>query len=179
MNRLYILLLLSVSPVLIYGQAKKTAITADFLGNTLIGVNAHRSLGKMVDYTGKQIGFYNLSLGLGYFTDQLFTLPHGLTANLGARGNYAEVGYAGTYFLRYRQPPQVVIDQIGNNVPLCGCLTAGPQAGTYNPTLLIGYRRQADSGFVLRAYGAVGLTNSAYYETFWRVMPGLSVGWSF
>lgn len=180
MNRLYVLLLLSLTPSLSLGQARKSAITADFLGNTLVGVNAHRSLGKLVDYTGKQIGFYDLSLGIGYFNDQIFTLPHGLTANLGSHGNYAEFGYAGTYFFRFSQPTETANTGLTSPGLLpCGCVQSGPAAGMYNPTLLIGYRRQADSGFVLRAYGAVGLTNSAYYETFWRVMPGLSVGWSF
>ncbi|MEZ0611556.1 hypothetical protein ACAW74_23800 [Fibrella sp. WM1] len=181
MNRLYVLLLLSLAPLLTLGQGKKTAITADFLGNTMVGANVHRNVGKVVNYIGRQTGFYSASLGLGYVVDGLFTLPHGLTVNLGAKSSYGEIGYAGTYFFRFSKEAEAVPVSTNNGIPLCGCVTkeAGPSERLYLPALHLGYRYQATGGFVFRLYGAVGMTNSRFYETFPRVMPGLSAGWSF
>jgi hypothetical protein len=156
-----------------WAQPKKTAITADFLGNTLAGMNVHRSVAKLVDYTGVQTGFFDLSVGIGSVGDQLYTLPHGITANLGAKGNYVEGGYAGTYFFRFS--PKATPPLPPDGIPLCDCGKAGPGKGDYIPALLLGYRRQAPSGFVLRANASLLLADSI----FWRVMPGLSLGWSF
>jgi hypothetical protein len=169
-----LLLLLSafVATSTVQGQTKKTAVTAALLGNTLAGINVHQSVAKFVDYTGAQTGFLDLSVGVGSAGDRLYTLPHGVTANLGAKGNYFEVGYAGTYFAG-PEPKQEPI-AIGG-IPPCGCKGNSPAQGDYLPAILLGYRRQAPSGFVVRANASLLLADSI----FWRVMPGLSLGWSF
>lgn len=146
---------------------RRNAVTFDVAGGLTIGVgvNYHRVLLNFRTRDGSETGFLSGQVGAGLNAwVGSFALPHGLSLNLGNRGNYFEVGYTASYATR---APSVKTD--GG----CGCALSDPPSRYYAMPLL-GYRRQAPRGFLFRLHLSPVIDRSEFYP--WG---GVSVGKAF
>lgn len=124
---------------------RRSAVTFDAAGGLTIGVgvNYHRVLLNFLTREGSEVGFLSAHAGAGLNAWLgSFALPHGLSLNLGNRGNYFEVGYTASYATKRN---------LSFKSDGCSCALPDPPA-RYQALPLLGYRRQAPGGFLLRLH---------------------------
>ena len=147
---------------------RHNAVSFDIGGGLTIGVgvNYHRMLLHFRTRDGGEVGFLSAHVGAGLNAWLgSFALPHGLSLNLGSRGNYFEVGYTASYATKRNLSL--------NSGDGCSCALGEPPSRYYGMPLL-GYRRQATRGFLFRVHVSPVIDRSEFYP--WG---GVSVGKAF